>query len=124
MLKASFSWRFLLARLSAHRFQQFFPIFSTIAAKITKKFLTDDREQSQFKSTHIMSILHTSKHKQRIRSKGQALTEYSTLIAFVSVLVALAFSFTQGKIGPALSQAYHQTAIQLNNLSDAANNAS
>lgn len=77
-----------------------------------------------------MSTLHTSKYKQRTRSnstlrtKGQALTEYATLIAFVSVLVALAFSFTQGKIGPALSQAYHQTAIQLNNLSDAANNAS
>lgn len=60
----------------------------------------------------------------RRRSRGQALTEYATLIAFVSVLVALAFSFTTGKVGPAISQAYHATAKQLDSLSDAVNNAS
>lgn len=58
----------------------------------------------------------------RRRRKGQALTEYATLIAFVSVLVALAFSFTTGKIGPAISQAYHTTAEQLNHLTETASN--
>jgi len=58
------------------------------------------------------------------RSRAQALTEYATLIAFVSILCALAFSFTSGKIGPAVSEAFHTTARQLDGLSSAATNAS
>ena len=50
--------------------------------------------------------------RTRRRSRAQALTEYSTLIAFVSVLIALAFSFTEGKVAPAVSKAFHETAKQ------------
>jgi len=62
--------------------------------------------------------------RTRRRSRAQALTEYSTLIAFVSVLIALAFSFTEGKVAPAVSKAFHETAKQLDALSTAALGAS
>lgn len=62
--------------------------------------------------------------RTRRRSRAQALTEYSTLIAFVSVLIALAFSFTEGKVAPAVSKAFHETAKQLDALSSAATSSS
>jgi Flp pilus assembly pilin Flp len=67
-----------------------------------------------------MLKLSRTKRQQRRRSKrGQGITEYGAMIAFVSILVALVFSLTNGKLSSALSCAFSSVSSQLNNLSSA-----
>jgi Flp pilus assembly pilin Flp len=63
------------------------------------------------------------KYKKRF-ARGQGITEYGAMIAFVAILVALVFSVTHGKLDCALSAAFSSTASQLNNLSSASASAS
>lgn len=55
---------------------------------------------------------------------GQGITEYGAILAFVAILVALVFSITQGALTSAISKAFSAVVSQLNNLSNAAANAS
>jgi len=47
---------------------------------------------------------------------GQAITEYGSILAFVSILVALVFSFTNGSIGVAISNCFSAIVSGLDNL--------
>lgn len=58
--------------------------------------------------------------KRKRQEKGQAITEYGAILAFVAILVALTFSFTGGALGPAISAAFSSIASNLNDMSDTA----
>lgn len=62
--------------------------------------------------------------RKRNRSKGQAISEYAMLLAFVAVLVALVFAFAPGRLTPAVSAAFSSMAEALNEMVDAAAAAS
>lgn len=55
---------------------------------------------------------------------GQGITEYGAIIAFISLLVALTFSASQGSLMPAVSKAFSAVASQLNGLASTASSAS
>ena len=55
---------------------------------------------------------------------GQGITEYGAVLAFVAILVALAFATTKGALASSISAAFSSTVKQLNNLSAAAGSAS
>ena len=61
---------------------------------------------------------------RRRRNIGQAISEYAMLLAFIAVLVALVFAFAPGKLAPAVSSAFSRMAQELNDMADAADNAS
>jgi Flp pilus assembly pilin Flp len=67
-----------------------------------------------------------NKKKKRIRrnSRGQGISEYGAMIAFVAVLVALCFNLTTGHLGGAICAAFSAVSSQLNNMSNEANAAS
>ncbi len=69
-------------------------------------------------------ILQRSYRRQyRRRSKlGQGITEYTSVIAFVALLVSLVFSITRGTLYPAISGAYQAAATNINNLAAAPSN--
>lgn len=46
------------------------------------------------------------------------------LLAFIAILVALVFAFAPGKLGPAVSAAFSRMAHELDNMAEAADNAS
>jgi Flp pilus assembly pilin Flp len=50
---------------------------------------------------------------------GQAITEYGAIIAFVSFIVAIVFSFGQGTLGPAVQGCYSSVCSALNDLAAA-----
>ncbi len=56
--------------------------------------------------------------------EGQGITEYGAIIAFVSLLVALAFSAANGSLMPAVSRAFREVSSQLNSLASAASSSS
>lgn len=58
--------------------------------------------------------------KAKRRRKGQGITEYASIIAFVAVLAALVFSYAPGNLSPALSAAFSQVGQTLNNVSNEA----
>ena len=62
--------------------------------------------------------------RRRRSSHGQGITEYGAIIAFVSVVVALVFSFSHGSLLSALSGAFSAIVSQLNNLSQRSADAS
>ena len=64
------------------------------------------------------------KNRKRRSQKGQAISEYGAVLAFVAVLVALTFSFSGGALGPAISSAFSSISQNLSDLSDAASAAS
>jgi Flp pilus assembly pilin Flp len=47
---------------------------------------------------------------------GQGITEYSSIIAFVSVLVVLVFSLAKGQLSQSISGAFSAVSGQINNL--------
>lgn len=47
---------------------------------------------------------------------GQGITEYGAILAFVALLVAVVFSFAQGSLTSAISQAFSNVVNQLNQL--------
>lgn len=55
---------------------------------------------------------------------AQGITEYGAILAFVSILVALAFGFYNGSLSNALSKAFSCVVSQLENMSAAAGGAS
>jgi Flp pilus assembly pilin Flp len=55
---------------------------------------------------------------------GQGITEYGAILAFVALLVAVAFGCTGGSLSGALSRAFAEVASQLNALSAAATSSS
>jgi hypothetical protein len=62
--------------------------------------------------------------RKRRNKKGQGITEYGAIIAFVALLVSLAFGFTSGSLSAGLSSAFSVVKGQMNNLSSAAGSAS
>jgi hypothetical protein len=63
------------------------------------------------------------KNLRKRKARGQGITEYAAMIAFVAILAALVFSLSNGKLTFALSAAFSSTAGQLNNLSGASASA-
>jgi hypothetical protein len=55
----------------------------------------------------------------RRSKKGQAITEYATVIAFVCFIIALAFSLAHGTLFAAISDAYYGTATALDRMNQA-----
>jgi len=55
---------------------------------------------------------------------AQGITEYGAILAFVSILVALTFSVTNGSLMPAISLAFSAVAGQLNSMAATASAAS
>jgi Flp pilus assembly pilin Flp len=51
--------------------------------------------------------------------RGQGLTEYAAVIAFVAILVAITFGFSKGSLMPAVSGAFSAVAAQVNEMSAA-----
>jgi Flp pilus assembly pilin Flp len=63
-------------------------------------------------------------NRMRRRSKrGQGISEYGAMLAFVAILVALCFSITNGHLAGAVSAAFSSIAGQLNNLCSGAGDA-
>lgn len=60
------------------------------------------------------SLTKKSRKRARKNKSGQAVTEYASIIAFVSVLIVMVFILAPGRLGPALSQAFSSTTNQLN----------
>ncbi len=67
---------------------------------------------------------HLRSSKNRRSPRGQAITEYGAILAFVAVLVALTFSFTSGSVGPAVSKAFSTIVKNLNDMANTADSAS
>jgi Flp pilus assembly pilin Flp len=63
-------------------------------------------------------------NRKRHRSaRGQGISEYGAMLAFVAILVALCFGITNGHLAGAVSAAFSSIATQLNNLSSDASGA-
>ncbi|CAN5730360.1 hypothetical protein BH10CYA1_BH10CYA1_50620 [soil metagenome] len=71
-----------------------------------------------------MAIRKISSRRSTRNSKGQGITEYGAIIAFVALLVSLTFGFTSGSLGSALSTAFCTVKTNMNNLSSTATTAS
>ncbi|HEY9786742.1 MAG TPA: hypothetical protein V6D17_15170 [Candidatus Obscuribacterales bacterium] len=68
--------------------------------------------------------LHVKNTRKFRKSRGQGIAEYGAMLAFVCVLVALAFSFAPGRLLPAVSEAYGAVVSQLNDLTNTASSGS
>jgi Flp pilus assembly pilin Flp len=63
--------------------------------------------------------------KKRVRrARGQGISEYGAMLAFVAVLVALCFSIANGHLAAAVSTAFSAVSGQLNGLSGQAGSSS
>lgn len=69
-------------------------------------------------------ILTIQKTKKKRGQSGQGITEYASIIAFVSVLVALVFAYAPGNLAPAMSATFSQVGETLNNVSNEASSSS
>lgn len=65
----------------------------------------------------------TGRRTKRSR-KGQGITEYGAILAFVAVLIGLVFAVTNGTLADALSSSMSVIVSQLNNLSNESAGAS
>jgi len=54
------------------------------------------------------------------REDGQAITEYGAILAFIAVLIALAFASTTSGFAGAVSAAFSSVTSQLNDMANAA----
>ena len=73
----------------------------------------------------VRSIRARMRKKNRKRNKrGQGITEYGAMLAFIAILVACVFGLTQSALKKGVSGAYSSMATQLNNLSSASASAS
>ncbi len=71
-----------------------------------------------------MFLLRLRKKRARRRlARGQGITEYGAMIAFVAVLVALTFSIANGHLAQSICAAFSSVSMQLNNMSSAINAA-
>ena len=62
------------------------------------------------------------RYATRRSKKGQGITEYATVIAFVCFIVALAFSLAHGTLFAAVSDAYSGCANSLDRMNQAVAN--
>jgi hypothetical protein len=72
----------------------------------------------------ITQVVRRQPSSIRRRKRGQGITEYGAIIAFISLLVALCFSLSKGSLLPAVSNAFSVMEGNMNNLSTAAGSAS
>jgi hypothetical protein len=63
------------------------------------------------------------KHFNSRRAHGQGISEYAAVIAFVSVLVSIAFGLSNGQLLPSVKSAFSIVQVQLNNVSTEAGDA-
>lgn len=68
-------------------------------------------------------LLNKLRRRRRRNQRGQSVTEYGSIVAFVAILVAMLFGISSGTLKAAISGAYSALATQLNNLSTGAGNA-
>jgi Flp pilus assembly pilin Flp len=70
---------------------------------------------------HLVRALRAKlRKKNKKRSKrGQGITEYGAMLAFLAIIVATVFGLTQSSLKKGVSGAYSSMATQLNNLSSA-----
>lgn len=59
----------------------------------------------------------------RARARGQGISEYAAVIAFVSVLISIAFGLSQGHMAPAVQSTFSVVTVQMNNLTGEAGDA-
>jgi Flp pilus assembly pilin Flp len=71
-----------------------------------------------------MAIRKIRSRKSGRNRKGQGITEYGAIIAFVALLVSLTFGFTSGSLSSSLSAAFCTVKTNMQNLSSAAAAAS
>lgn len=64
------------------------------------------------------------KRRRRRNRKGQGISEYGAVIAFVAFLCALTFSLAKGSLSGAVQGSFSSVAGQLNNMSSASSSAS
>jgi hypothetical protein len=57
------------------------------------------------------------KHFNSRRAHGQGISEYAAVIAFVSVLVSVAFGLSNGQLLPSVQSAFSIVKVELNNVS-------
>ena len=50
------------------------------------------------------------------QEEGQGIVEYTSILAFVALLIALCFSFSRGTLSAALSQSFSSATAQLSSL--------
>ena len=62
--------------------------------------------------------------RRKRRRRGQAISEYAMLLAFLAILIALVFAFAPGKLAPAISAAFSKISHELNDMANAADSAS
>ena len=70
-----------------------------------------------------MFLLRQRKRARARKARGQGITEYGAMLAFVAVLTALAFSIANGHLSNAVSCAFSSIANQLNSMSTYVTNA-
>ena len=63
------------------------------------------------------------KRRKRL-DRGQAISEYAMLLAFIAVIVSLVFAFAPGKLAPAVSAAFSSITSEINEMNETAAQAS
>ena len=71
-----------------------------------------------------MSVRKVRSRNRGRNKKGQGITEYGAIIAFVALLIALCFGFTSGSLSAGISAAFSALKANMNNASSAAAAAS
>ncbi len=71
-----------------------------------------------------MAIRKIRSRKGGRNRKGQGITEYGAVIAFVALLVSLTFGFASGSLGSSISAAFCTVKTNMQNLSSSAAAAS
>jgi Flp pilus assembly pilin Flp len=68
-----------------------------------------------------MFLLKKRRRGRARKARGQGITEYGAMLAFVAVLVAMCFSIANGKLTSSVSAAFSAIAGRLNALSSYVN---
>ncbi|MCA9805472.1 MAG: hypothetical protein KC777_26055 [Cyanobacteria bacterium HKST-UBA02] len=71
-----------------------------------------------------MTPANTIPKRRKKRLRGQAISEYAMILAFIAILVAMVFAFAPGKLAPAVSGAFSRMAQELNNMTAYADSVS
>ncbi|MBK9141030.1 MAG: hypothetical protein IPM23_00940 [Candidatus Melainabacteria bacterium] len=71
-----------------------------------------------------MTPANTIQRRRNRRLRGQAISEYAMILAFVAIIVAMVFAFAPGKLAPAVSGAFSRMAQELNNMTAYADSVS
>ncbi|MBS2004430.1 MAG: hypothetical protein U0103_05980 [Candidatus Obscuribacterales bacterium] len=68
--------------------------------------------------------LSRARIRKRRNKKGQGITEYGAILAFVALMVSLTFGFASGSLSKSVSAAFSVVRGNLDNLSTAAASSS